>query len=263
MATLAHPAPTLGRGDRFFLTSALVMAAIIVVGFSTQAAMGRSSFAAPWPVHLHALVFMGWVAIYVAQNVLVTRGTMALHRRLGWIAAMWLIPMVVMGTWMTLAMVRRGQAPFFFQPAQFLVFNPVSVLVFAGLTVAAIVLRRRTQWHRRLHFCGMANLLGPAFGRLLPMPLLSPFAFEATFLAVLVLPVVGVVADLRRRGTVHPAWWWGIGVLVAQIVLVELVTYSPLGAGLYQQVVAGTPGAAIDPYAFAPPPGAGVVTGRN
>ena len=66
---------------------ALVMAAIIVAGFSMQLAMGRSSFSAPPLVHFHAVIFFGWVVIYVTQSALVTRGSMPLHRRLGWLAA--------------------------------------------------------------------------------------------------------------------------------------------------------------------------------
>ena len=46
------------------------MTLVIVAGFSLQLAMGRSSFAAPWYVHAHAVVFMAWVGIYLTQNVL-------------------------------------------------------------------------------------------------------------------------------------------------------------------------------------------------
>ena len=88
---------------------------------------------------------------------------------------------------------------------QFLVFNPLTLFAFAGLTAAAIVMRRRTDWHRRLHLCGMTLLLGPGFGRLLPMPLLPPFAFEAVFAASMLFPLAGVISDLRRTGRIHPA----------------------------------------------------------
>ena len=141
------------------------MAAVIVAGFSFQLAMGRSTFASPLRVHVHAVLFMGWVAIYLAQNILVATDRIALHRRLGWLAAGWMVAMTVSGIFITLVMVRAGTTPFFFQPLQFLVFDPVAVLTFAGLTIAAIVLRRRTEWHRRLHFCGMTILISPAFGR--------------------------------------------------------------------------------------------------
>lgn len=254
MATIAAAHRIARSDDRFFLVMSYGMALVVFAGFSFALAMGRSSLAAPPIVHAHALVFMGWVVLYVAQNILVARGSIALHRRLGWIAAGWVVAMVVLGTLVTIRLVQIGHAPFFFPPVQFLVFDPLLLLTFAGLTAAAIVLRRATQWHRRLHYCGMALLLGPALGRLLPMPLLAPYAYEVDFLAVMVFPLIGIIADIRRSGSVHPAWWWGTGAIVGSTVLVELITFSPFGAALYAAVVAGTPGAAVGAYAFPPPP---------
>lgn len=255
MATIAGDRRQRSAGDNgFFLRTAIAMVVVIVAGFSLQLAMGRSSFASPPLVHAHAVVFMGWVAIYLAQNVLVATGNIALHRRLGWLAAAWMVPMLGLGIAVTLALVQGGRVPFFFRPLQFLVFDPLSLLTFVGLSGAAIALRRRTDWHRRLHFCGMAILLGPGFGRLLPMPFLIPYAFEATFVATLIFPVIGVVADWRRSGRVHPAWGYGIAANFAMLLAIELVTYSPIGLTLYDGVTTGTPGAAIAPLAFAPPP---------
>lgn len=264
MASLAaSPAPMLVDDDRFFRRGAIAMVLVIVAGFSTQLAMGRSSFASPPLVHAHALVFMGWTAIFLAQSLSATSGNIAFHRRLGWLAAVWIIPMIILGCMVTLAIVRRGQVPFFFQPLQFLVFDPVSVFTFAGLTVAAVVLRRHTGWHRRLHFCAMAILLGPGFGRLLPMPLLAPWAYEATFAASLLFPIVGIVADLRRSGRVHPAWLWGIGVMVAATVTVEIVSKSRAGDALYAAVTRDYAGANVPPRDFPPPPAGPRRTGRS
>lgn len=254
MASLAEPHPIVAKDDRFFFITSLVMAAIVVAGFSLMIVTGRSSFGSPPIVHAHAVVFMGWVVLYVAQNALVARGSIALHRRLGWIGAGWIVAMVVLGTVVTVRLVRLGHAPFFFPPALFLVLNPVSILTFAGLTTAAIVRRRQTEWHRRLHFSAMALLLGPAYGRLLPMPFLIPYAYEVDFLAVLVLPIVGIIADLRRSGKVHPAWWWGLGAIVGSTLLVEAITYSPLGSAFYRVATAGSPGASVAPFAYPPFP---------
>ena len=255
MATLAGPSVTPDVGDeRFFLRGAIVMTLVIIAGFSLQYVMGRSSFHSPLPVHLHAFVFMGWVAIYLAQNVFVATGRMHLHRKLGWIAAFWIIPMIVLGCYLTARMVREGHAPFFFRPQQFMVFNPLTVLTFAGLTTAAIVNRKRTEWHRRLHFCGMSLLLGPAFGRLLPGPLLMPWAFEVIFAALLLFPIAGMVADLRRSGHIHPAWKWGVAVMFGSVLLIEAITYSPIGTAYYDAITAGTRGAALPGLSFPPPP---------
>ncbi|MBV9932322.1 MAG: hypothetical protein JO013_15460 [Alphaproteobacteria bacterium] len=241
----------------------MLMALTVAAGFSLQLAMGRSTFHSPPLVHAHAITFMGWVTLYLLQNVFVATDRMALHRKLGWIGAAWLVPMLVLGCWVTVAMVRRGQVPFFFRPLQFLVFDPVTLFGFIGLTVAAILRRRETAWHRRLHYCGMSLLLGPAFGRLLPMPLLQPWAWEAAFAACLVFPAAGVIADRRRTGRIHPAWRWGIGTIFATLLVTEAVTYSPVGASLYRSVTAGSPGAAVAPLDFAPPPAGPLVTGRG
>lgn len=264
MATLAQKPFSQGSGDeRFFLVAAVVMTVTIICAFALQYLMGRSTFASPLRVHLHAFFFMGWVAIYLSQNVLVATDRMALHRRLGWIAAAWMVPMVVLGCVVTVAMVRLGHVPFFFRPLQFLIFDTMAVFTFAGLTAAAILLLRRTEWHRRLHFCGMTILLAPAFGRLLPLPLLQPFAWEAAYAVSILFPLVGTWADMRRGGRVHPAWWWGIGTIVASFVLVEAITYSPIGAAIYKVVTEGSPGADLPPLEFAPPPEGPLVTGRT
>lgn len=262
MATI-FSSPRIGKDDRLFLTAAIAMAAIVVFGFSLQLVMGRSSFVAPALVHAHALVFMGWVAIYVVQTVSAANGAVALHRRLGWIATGWVVGMVALGITATIAMARRGQVPFFFEPAYFLVMNPMAVLTFAGLTYAAVALRRRTDWHRRLHLCAMAFLIAPAWGRILPMPLLIPYAGWAVFAAVMLVPAAVILVDRRRRGFIHRAWLWGVGTMVAAQVSMGLIAYSPLGLSFYRAVTAGSPGARVDPLAFPPPPGGPLITGRD
>ena len=254
-ASIADRLPaTGGRDGGFFLGGAIAMVLVIVAGFSIQLAMGRSSFSAPPLVHAHAVVFMGWVVIFMLQTVLGTSGRIGLHRQLGRLAAVWILAMLVLGWLVTVSMVQRGQVPFFFRPLQFLVFDPMTLFAFAGLTAAAVVLRGQTDWHRRLHFCAMACLLGPGFGRLLPSPLLAPFAWEATMAACLLFPIAGVIADLRRDGRAHPAWGWGLATMIGAVVLTEAITYSPIGDGLYRAVTAGTPGAAVAPRAFPAPP---------
>lgn len=263
MASIAGRGPLSSVSDEgFFLRGAIAMVLVIFAGFSLQLAMGRSSFSSPWLVHAHAIVFMGWVMLYLLQNIFVATGRMALHRRLGWIATGWIVAMLVLGCAVTVAMVRRGQVPFFFRPLEFLVFDPLSLFTFAGLTAAAIALRRRTAWHRRLHFCGMSMLLAPGFGRLLPMPLLAPWAWEATAAATLLFPLIGMAADKRRTGRVHPAWRWGAGTMLASFVLIEAITYSPVGLSLYESVTTGSPGATVPPLDFAAPPMGPQITGR-
>jgi hypothetical protein len=238
---------------KFFLTMAIIMALVIVAGFATNLAMGRSSFAVPLIYHFHAFVFFGWVVLYVTQNALVASGSVALHRRLGWLAAVWAPVMVMMGTTMTIySLSRTGGLPFF-DVREFLFGNPLSVVAFAGLVAAAIVNRRRTDWHRRLMFCAMAYLTGPGFGRLLPMPLLIPWSFwVAAFVAPSIFPLIGIVFDFRRNGKVHPAWLWGVGAALTALITADLIAYSAPGTALARAVIAGSPAAKRDLRAHFP-----------
>ena len=253
MASIAPSAPRT-REHRFFFISACVMAATIVAGFATQWLMGRSSFHAPPHVHVHALLFMGWTAFYVFQTHLITSGARAQHRRMGWIGAVWASLLAPVGIYTTVVMARAGHVPFFFTPRYFLVMNPLGVLAFTGLFWAGILLRRRTEWHRRLIDCGMALLLGPAFGRLLPLPLMIPWAGLGVFAALLLFPLAGVVADWRTRGSVHPAWWVGIGTMVTAQALIELLGRSALALAIAQAATAGSVGGAVPLDAYPPFP---------
>jgi hypothetical protein len=254
MATLAPTQQQGGTADSFFRTLAIAMALTIVAGFSLNFAMGRSTFAARPLVHLHGLAFMGWVALFVTQAWLATRGPIALHRKLGWVGAGWIAVLIGMGIWITVDRVMLGTAPFFFRPQYFLIANPLGVFCFALLAWGAIRMRKQTDWHMRLHICAMAAIIGPAFGRLLPMPLLIPHAYDIAVLAGLVFPLVGMIRDWRRDGRVHPAWWAGVLAILATLPLAHLIAYSPVGDAIYGAVTAGHPGANVPGLEFAPPP---------
>lgn len=258
MATLApdpvHHRPAWATDTSFFLGMAIAMAAINVIGFSFFAAMGMSSFRAPPYIHAHALLFMGWVVLFVAQAWLAASGRVTLHRPLGWLAVGWALVMVAVGTTTTIFSLQRGFIPFFFTPAQFLVLNPLSVLVFAGLLIAGFVRRRDRLWHPRLILCAMAAIMGPAFGRLLPAPLFMYSMVWAIFICMIAFPLIGAARDRIKRGRVHPAWLVGLAAHVLMQLAVVTVGHSAWAAGLYQQVTAGTPGAALAPRDYPPPP---------
>lgn len=255
MASILPDVRDTAHADRFFRTLALLMALTVLIGFSFQFARGFSSLAARPLVHIHGIAFMGWVAIFVTQSWLATRGPIALHRRIGWFGAFWVVVLVVMGFWITIDVTQRGTAPFFFQPQHFLIGNALSAIVFAGLVYSAIRLRRQPDWHIRLQICAMTTIMGPAFGRLLPMPFMIPYAFDAAVLAGMVFAIAGMIRDRRKYGRVHSAWYWGLGAFLAIIPVTHIIADSPVGDALYKAVTAGHLGADIPGMEYpAPPP---------
>ena len=237
-----------------FLGLAIAMAAAIVLGFSLQLAMGRSTFRSPVWLHAHALIFFGWTVLFVTQAALVAAGNRRLHRWLGWLGVGWAVAIPIVGTVTTILSVRLGHTPFFFTPAFFIVLNPASAFAFFGLTVAGILQRRNTGWHRRLIICGMAELTGPGYGRFLPVPFVIPYAGWLLLAAILLIPVIGAAIDWRRKGRLHPAWIAGIGTILLVHLALVLVSASPAGSAVYRAATSGTPAASIDPQAYPPPP---------
>ena len=254
MATIPFSTDT-DRGEtRFFFTMACVMAATIVAGFSFNIATGRSSFALPWLVHFHAWVMMGWVGLYLTQNFLVFSDNVALHRRVGWLSVIWLPAILVMGVLITRWSLQNRGGPPFFDQNQFLISNPLQLLGVVGLAATAVTVRRNTGWHRRLMFFAFAMLTGPGIGRLLPSPYLIPYAwYVEAVLPPILFAGIAMLADKRRYGRVHPAWFVGIATVIGIQIVADLIAYSEAGIAFTREVLAGTPGAERSMAAFFPP----------
>ncbi|MBC3942282.1 hypothetical protein [Sphingomonas albertensis] len=212
----------------FFLVMATVIAATVIFGFTVNAARTHwTFFSLPWHVHLHAVVFSSWIMLYVVQNWLIVRGSVARHRQLGMTGAGIAAVMVVLGIVTTVMAIEEHRVPPFFPPGVFLVLDVAGVIGFGVITAWAIALRRQAAWHKRLMLCGTILVMPPALGRILPMPLLGAFGPLAVFASMAVFVIAGMIYDLRLRGRIHPAYYWGGGVLVVTNGLVGPLGFSP------------------------------------
>ncbi|MBD3730672.1 MAG: hypothetical protein IE933_13310 [Sphingomonadales bacterium] len=251
MATAAAPRSLpAGQDTRFFTAMAFAMSAIILAGFSLNLVAGRSSFAVPAPYHVHALIFMGWIGLYCAQAVTAATGNWPLHARLGRLAYLWVPLMVLAGVIIMVVVARRTGGPFFFNRDEFLVSNFAGLLAFGWLAVWSLRQQRHRGWHRRLMLVAMSILTGPGIGRLLPMPLLIPYAWVISVGLTFAFPIIGMIVDKRRHGQVHPAYWWGISLYLGIFLASLALAYSPLGHAFSDWIVAGSPGAErpVEPY---------------
>lgn len=213
---------------RFFLIMALAIAVTVIAGFTLNAARSHWDFLSlPTQVHLHAAAFLAWILLYVVQNWLIVRGSITRHRPLGVLGACIAVVMVVLGIVTTVMAVHQHRVPGFFPPGIFLVLDVLGVIGFGILTAWAIALRKQAAWHKRLMLCGTILVMSPALGRILPMPLLGKFGPLAVFGSMALYVIAAMLFDLKSRGRVHPAYWWGAGVLVVTQVLVGPLGFSP------------------------------------
>ena len=227
MVAVIATSPVAQHRERlFFFIMALLIVATVVPSFWVFHRAGFSSFASPWWVHVHAFTFMGWIAFYLLQNSLVLGGSVAAHQRLGRVGAIYVAWMVIVGLVLTPTSLAAGRSPPFFTPSYFLALDWINILVFAGLVLAALRNRDRSDWHKRLMLCATICVMAPAWGRLI---VLSGSPMTATVNVAMLLPyvAVGMVFDVIMYRRVHRAYLWGGGALVAMALLIEIFASIP------------------------------------
>jgi len=223
----------------FFVRYAVAIALFIVFGFVQFAMRGYSDFPnAPTIVHVHGVLMVSWLGIFIIQNLLIHRGELALHHKLGWISAGIVVLIAITGLVVGYNAVATHRLPPFFSDPFFLALTGVGSLMFAGMVGWAITLRRQTQWHRRVMLGAMFILLEPALGRLLPMPLMGMWG-EWTIL-VIQLVCVGILArhDQHVLGAIHPATKAIAAILIVEHILFETLAVAPPFVA-YARTVAG------------------------
>ncbi len=224
---------------RFYLIMSLAMAAVFVAGFSrTVPGDFAPTPGLPLLLHIHGAVFTCWVLVFVAQPSLIARGSLALHRKIGMIGAGLAAAMIGMGVAATLFSVKVERVPPFFPPAIFLVMNILGILVFGALVAGGVAMRRKAEWHKRLMLCATVSILGPGFGRLLPMQDFGAAAPLVMFGAIAAFAFAGPVADLIVRKRIHPAYYWGVGAILISMVLIGPLAMSPTGQAALRAVLA-------------------------
>ncbi len=200
------------RGDEhFYRRMGIFLALLVVAGFGFNVGGGWVSLAEfPVLIFVHATVFMLWIGLFIVQPTLIGRNNLALHRRVGWVGVAIALLMVWLGWEASIDMMRRRSD---FRDGVTLSIQMSTMVMFALLVFTAIVLRRRSDWHRRLLLCATIILAAPAVARLMPL-WLGPFTLLAILSLLVGVMAVGLAHDRRRFGRFHPAYWWGIAILV-------------------------------------------------
>mgnify|MGYP003643672175 CR=1 FL=1 len=216
------------RPEVFWQRMAIGLALFIVFGFLQFALRGFvDPVAAPFWVHMHGVLMLAWLGLLIVQPTLVSQGNFARHRQLGRIGGLLALFITCLGIFTGVASLMLNRFPPFFSPPYFLVLTVTESLVFGVMVAWAIRRRRATDWHRRLMIGATIIILEPALGRLLPIPLMGPWAEPAV--ALCQLAVVAIIAsyDQRSRGAVHPATWAVAAIVIGTRVAISLLSMAP------------------------------------
>jgi hypothetical protein len=220
-----------GRYDRVFYSGmAIVLALTIIIGFAPtyylrllgEAPMTTLSGRAMTPlVHMHGVLFTGWLVLFFVQTALVAAHRVRLHQRLGIAGVVLAAAMLVVGAKTAIAGAAAGSAPPGVDPLTFLAIPLFDMLLFGGFVTAALILRRNREAHKRLMLLAYISIIVAAVARLPGvLPLGPPAFFGLSFIFV----AIGISYDIFSRRRVHKAYIWGGTLLVLSVPLRLLIS---------------------------------------
>jgi hypothetical protein len=197
-------------------------------------------------VHVHAVIFVGWLVLFTVQILLIRNKRLSLHKQLGfglvWLAGL----MAVIGPATALTVQHRSMADPHADPA-FLSVQFTDIVAFVGLTTAAILLRKAPAAHKRLMLLGTLYITDAGFARWLADAWISlvgsgywGFWIALYFGSNLLVVLVGVY-DLVTRRRLHPAYMAGVAWIFAVQMLSLSLYFSPAWLVCAKRVIAAWP----------------------
>jgi hypothetical protein len=213
---------------RFYLGASLVFLVLVFWTFARTFYLKPLFGAAPLPLllHLHGVVMSGWVVLLVVQSGLVAVRRVAWHRRLGVFGAVWAGLVVLLGAVTTLhaaAREVRGHTRFAAPQITITGLDLVQMVLFACLVAAAVWLRRRPDYHKRLMLLTIACMLPDALARL-------PVSFMSNRLILVGLDlfvIASVGIDTIRGRRLHPALGWAGGAILVAFQIAYVTMQTP------------------------------------
>jgi hypothetical protein len=197
-------------GWRVYLPATILIIVIAFIGFWPTyfgpALKGRVHV--PPLIHLHAVIYVTWLALFATQVTLAATNRVKLHMQLGrWIMAYGVV--VVIAGLMAAAQgfgARLATEDVF--RAQRWLFGVLKDLVFfAPVLVAGWIYRQKPEIHKRLMIVATTILVLPAVSRMsflgTPVPIWK-------FMLVWPLPVYLLMFDFYRKRLIHPVYLIGV-----------------------------------------------------
>jgi uncharacterized membrane protein YozB (DUF420 family) len=242
----------------FYAAMALWFVAIALGGFipssiekinAVQAAQ-RPPF--PWFMHAHAVVMGAWLSLLLAQSLLVARGRVAVHRRLG-VASFVLVPLIVVLMFVMMiggligvsAIPPGAMPPEVLATTKYFVTNltlaQVQAIVLFPLFIGWALAVRKTDsaMHKRLMFFGTAIPLLAGIDRITGKYgwTTVPESGDSMYLNLLVIMMPALIFDLARTRRLHRAYVYGLASAVACFLMTHFLWGTPAWHGVVTRML--------------------------
>lgn len=213
----------------FYIGMAIFLIIMVVLGFGStygyQLVMGQEISGlrvveTDWLIHIHAAVFVGWMALLFTQTVFILRGRTQKHMTLGKSVGIGLaVAVLIAGSLITIeqiqAAVSKGVVTWGDWPTilKATLQSWMGLLLFAGLYGLGLFYRKRPQAHKRYMIFATIMLVFAATSR---MGYLLGSWHNTIGMGLMVVPIF--IYDLYAIGRIHNATL--IGTMAAVISLI-------------------------------------------
>jgi len=205
----------------FFLLYAGLIWFGILAGFGPEILKHLQGHEKPYPpiVHFHAAAFMGWLALFTTQILLIRTKRVAIHRKLGLAMIGLAVAMAVVGPLTALIADHAKIGTAAYDPA-FVAIQFTDIVGFIGLIGAAVAFRNVAPIHKRLALLSTLSIADAGFARwlfALGMTGTDPLSTWGSLYVCTTLLILGVGAyDLITRRRLLPAY-------VAAVIWIALI----------------------------------------
>jgi len=205
----------------FYVVMAIFMTTLVLAGFWPTyfgVLLSGSEYDRHWIFHIHAVVFMGWMAALIGQTSLVARRRTKTHMKLGVGGFVWAVAVFVMGVVVSFVLMFQlfdDGAVTSWPSALWGASAPlVDITQFAILIALGWTHRKKLDFHKRYMALATVAILPAATARM--GYLLGPWSLEVMFA---VLAGLLIAYDFRVQSRIHIANLVGLLILLPRVLL--------------------------------------------
>jgi hypothetical protein len=195
----------------------------------------------PFILHLHAAVYVLWLALVAIQILWVEIGNLRRHKQMGWLTVAVSVLMVPLG--LAAALVDQvRQIPHADYAPQFLALEFQEMIMFSIFMVGGVIFRRKPAAHKRLMLLSAVAISDAGFARIWLVGIKTeiPGLFGwwlQYFWGIFLILVAMAVWDLWRWRRIHPAVVFGAALLWAGEIITTMLNFSPAWRGAMVRLV--------------------------
>ncbi len=198
---------------RFYFGLSVLLAILATIGFWPLyfRPLLTGTVEADAVIHIHATVYVGWLALFIFQCGLIATGNIRLHRRIGNFGFVYGCGVILVGLATTIVRFSTKLSEGGIEAVQNTALAPMTdMLLFSAFFGAAAYNRNRPELHKRLMIVAASSILIASIARFVGNFELEPAMRHTARLILWLSPILLAMGfDFYSRRIIHPVYMIG------------------------------------------------------